>query len=49
MIETHISAKRYDNYFDRIIKKTTIRVHYTMEKMSRRNVTRIYFQKAGFH
>ena len=27
IIETHVAAKRYYNYFERIFKKTTIRVH----------------------
>ena len=30
IIETHIYAMSYYNYFKRTIKNTTIRVHYTM-------------------
>ena len=29
IIETHVAAKIYYNYFERTIKNTTIRVHYT--------------------
>ena len=28
IIETHIAVKRYYNYYERIIKKTAMRVHY---------------------
>ena len=34
--------------FPGIIKQTTIRVHYTMETMSKLNVTSINFQKSEF-
>ena len=34
--------------FQGIIKKTTIRVNYTKEKMSKITVTSMNFQKVGF-
>ena len=39
IIETNVAAKRYNNYSKRTIKKTTIRVHYTKEKLSNLTVT----------
>ena len=32
IIDTHVAENRYSNYSERIIEKTTIKVHYTMEK-----------------
>ena len=39
ILETHIAAKRFHNYPEKIIKKTRIRVQYTTEKMSKLTVT----------
>ena len=49
IIETQVAAKRYYDYFERIIKNTTIRVHYTMEIISKLIVTLVNFPKEGFH
>ena len=49
LIETHVAAKRYYNNSERIIKMTTIRVHYTTKKMSNLTVTSMNSQKAGLH
>ena len=49
IIETHIAVRHYYNYSDKIIEKTTIRVHYTTETMSNLNVTYMNFQKADLH
>ena len=49
IIKTHLAAKRCQKYSERIIKKTTIRVHYTMETMSKLTVTSMNFPKTGFH
>ena len=35
------SMKLYYNYSERIVENTAIRVHYTMEKMSKLTVTKI--------
>ena len=49
IIETHVAAKRYYNYSERIIEKTTIIFHYTTETMSELTVKLINCQRAGFH
>ena len=49
IIETDIEARRCNNYFERIIKKTAIRVHYTTETISKLTVTSMNCLKAGFH
>ena len=49
IIETHLEVKRYYNYSDSMIKKTTIRVHYRMEKISKLTVPSMNYQKTGFH
>ena len=49
IIETHVAVKRYCNYPRRIIKNTTIRVHYTTETMSNLTATSMDYQKSGFH
>ena len=48
IVETQVAAKRYYNYSQRAIKKTTIRVHYTTETTPNLTVTLMNFQKAGF-
>ena len=48
IIETHVAAKRYPNYSERIIKKTTIIVHYKTETMSKLTVILMNFQREGF-
>ena len=35
IIETHSAMKQYSNYYERKIKITAIRVHYTMGKTSK--------------
>ena len=49
IIETHVTEKLYQNYSDRKIEKSTIRVHYTTEKMSNLTVTLINCLKGVFH
>ena len=49
IIETHVAVKLYYNYTEKIIKNTTIIVHYTMETKSNVTVTSMNLQKAGFH
>ena len=39
IIKTHVVAKRYSDYSERIIQKTTIIVYYTREKNSKLIVT----------
>ena len=39
IIETHIAARHYQHYYERIIEKTTIRLNHTMETFSKLTVT----------
>ena len=45
---TSVSAKQYKNNSERITKNTTIIAHYTMETMSKLNVTSLNSLKAIF-
>ena len=49
IIRTHVAVKRYYKYSKWKIKRTRIRVHYTMENISNLTVTLMDFQKVGFH
>ena len=48
IIETQVVEKLYYNYSKRIIKKTTIKLHFTLETIAKLNVTSMNFLESGF-